>query len=503
MFNKKVILLILDGWGIGKKDKFNAIDNAKTPNYDKLVREFPNIQLRADGPYVGLPEGQFGTSEINHQVIGAGRVFMQDLPRINKEIQAGTFFNNKVLLEAAEHVRSNKSSMHLVGIVSDGNVHASLNHLLNLIEFARRSKVENLYVHVFTDGRDTPPKSASAYLKAVADELKTGFKHASISTVQGRFYLDRDRDWDKTEKAIQLILNGKGRKVTNYEDVINFSYNQNTTDEFFDQFILDETGVVKPDDAVIFFHYRTDRMHQLVKRFLDEKIKNIYSATFISISEEFKTNIVFPRLSVDQTLAWTIANAGMKQYHLTETEKYTHLTYFFNSGREEKYNHEEWELVQSNRYVKPYYNFEPSMRAFDITKNLVKAIEEDKYDFLVVNYPNTDMVGHTGNYEAAVIAAESVDMCLGRVFEAIKGKLDKYSLMITADHGNSDEMWDYENNQPHTQHTLNPVPLIMVSDIKCRLDKRESLEDIAPTILDLMSLDKPEVMTGSSLVVKK
>ncbi|MCA9381554.1 2,3-bisphosphoglycerate-independent phosphoglycerate mutase [Candidatus Dojkabacteria bacterium] len=502
--NKKVVMLILDGWGLGKEDEFNAIANAKTPNFDKLVKDYPNIRLKSDGPAVGLPEGQFGTSEINHQVIGAGTVILQDLPRISKYIEEGSFFNNKGLVEACNHAKKNNSAVQLVGIVSDGNVHASMEHLQACIDLVAREGVENIYIHAFTDGRDTPPKSAKKYLDQVEKSLKKHkFNKASISTMQGRFYLDRDRDWDKTEKAVNLIFEGRGGNYKSYETVINDNYYHNNTDEYFEQYVLDEEGIIGKKDSIIFFHFRTDRMYQLAQRISQRVTKNNYMVSFTSYSDDFKFPVAFPREYISHTLASTVSEAKKSQLHITETEKFAHLTFFMNAGKEEEYPYEDWKMLQSNRYVKPYYNFEPSMRAFDITDQIVDHIEKDSYDFIVVNYPNTDMVGHTGNYEAAVIAAESVDYCLGKVYAAIKEKLDDYVLIVTADHGNSDVMWDYESEQPHTQHTTNPVPFILVTDIKCKLDRKESLEDIAPTILDLMGIEKPEVMKGNTLIVKE
>ncbi len=502
-FNKKVVLVIMDGWGIAKPDKYNAIDNAKTPNVDRLIREYPNIQLRADGPFVGLPEGQFGTSEINHQVIGTGQVVLQDLPRIDKAIEDETFYSNKVFVNACEQVRTKNSALHIVGIASDGKVHCSLDHMLALIKLADREKVENVYIHAFADGRDTPPKSTEKYLKIIQKELEGhDFKHASIATLQGRFYLDRDREWSKTEKAIDLIFRGDGMKVNDYQGAVNFSYNKDQSDEFFDQYLIDEKGLVKDNDVMVFTHYRTDRMHQIVSKAVDQKVQGLKIVTMIRIYEDCPADVAFPRLDISQTLSGSISEAGKKQLHITETEKYTHLTFFLNAGRDHEYEGEEWVRLQSNRFVKPFYNFAPSMQSAGITERVLEAIEKDEFDFIIINYSNTDMVGHTGNYEAAVVAAESVDYAVGKLYEALEEKLDKYALLVTADHGNSDEMWDYEANQPHTQHTTNPVPFILVSDIDCKLDKKESLEDIAPTVLDLMGLEKPEVMTGTSLIIE-
>ncbi|BCX13691.1 MAG: 2,3-bisphosphoglycerate-independent phosphoglycerate mutase [Candidatus Dojkabacteria bacterium] len=500
MIKNKVVLVIMDGFGIGEETPYNAVLNAKTPNLDRLIREYPNVQLKSDGMAVGLPDGQFGTSEVNHQVIGAGRVILQDLPRINEAIRTGAFFKNPALIEACSHAVKNKSKLHLIGIISDGGVHSMISHFEAMINLATQQKVQKLFIHAFTDGRDVPPKSAQSYFEQLSDYLKgTPYK---IATIQGRFYLDRDRDWEKTQKAIDLITKGKGMKVNDYQSALNFSYNQNITDEFFGQFLIDLEGLVSENDSVITMHYRSDRIFQLQQSLLNEKIKNLKITGFISASNEFDIAEAFPREEINNTLSETLAKYEKKQLHITETEKFSHLTYFFNGGREKEFSNETWKLIQSNRFVKPFYNFEPSMRVTEITSEVINAIEQDKYDFLVVNYPNCDMVGHTGNYNAAVIATESVDYAIGKIYESIKNKLGDYSLIVTADHGNAEEMWDYENNQPHTQHTTNKVPFILVSEKfkSHRLKVRETLEDIAPTVLDLMGLPKPKEMTGESLI---
>ncbi len=501
-YNKKVIMLILDGFGIAKPDKFNAIANAKTPNIDKLIAKYPNVQIKTDGLAVGLPEGQSGTSEINHQAMGSGRIVLQDLPKINAEIATKTFFTNHALVKSTEHTKKNKSRLHIIGILSDGGIHSTTEHLNALLELAKQQDVKEVFVHAFCDGRDTPPRSAAKYFKMLDEEIA---KHGNVklATIQGRYFLDRDRDWDKTNTAIDLLVDGKGMPVSNWNNAIDFEYNQNQSDEFFRQFILDAEGIIKENDAVIFSHYRSDRLYQIVKGLQDRNIENLQITTFIEVSEDIKTDIAFPRPLITNTLSETISINNKTQYHLTETEKYTHLTYFFNGGKEKEMANETWELIKSNRFVKPYYNVEPSMRAFVITEKLIEKIVENKTDFIVVNYPNADMVGHTGNYAAALIAIEALDYCIGKIYEAIEGKLHEYALIITADHGNAEQMWDYVSNQPHTQHTINPVPFILVSDIECKLDKKESLEDFAPTILSLLGLDVPTIMHGTNLILNK
>jgi len=292
--------------------------------------------------------------------------------------------------------------------------------------------------------------------------------------------------------------------MKDWQSVVETAYRTVNTDEHFPQYILDENGLLKDNDGIIIFHYRTDRIYQIIKRILDEKLNNIELTSFVQPSEEFTTiNIAYPREKVGNTLAEVISQAGNSQLHVTETEKFPHVTFFFNGEKEKEMIRENWKMFESNRYVKPLYNFEPSMRNFEITKEIVASIENEAHDFIVANLSSPDMVGHTGNYNAAVISAEAVDLCLGKLYEAVKDKLDKYALLITADHGNSDIMWDYENDQPHTQHTTSPVPFIMVTDIKCKLHRRDSLSDIAPTILDLMGIEKPQEMTGESLIIKE
>lgn len=498
--NKKVIMLILDGFGIAKPDKFNAIDNAKKPNYERLLAKYPNVLVKTDGPSVGLPEGQSGTSEINHQTIGSGRVILQDLPRINTEIEQGSFYSNQALVSSCAHTVAHKSRLHLIGLLSDGGIHSQMSHLEALLKLANDQKVPEVFVHAFTDGRDTPPRSAEKYF-AQLDAMIKKYPATKLATLQGRFYLDRDREWEKTDQAVDLILKGTGMPVNNWQNAIDFEYNQEQNDEFFKQFIIDPNGTVKKEDAIIFFNYRSDRLFQIVKAVLDKKPEGVQVTTFIEVSENFKTDIAFPRPMITHTLAQILSEQNKKQLHMSETEKYTHLTFFFNGGKEKEFAGETWKLLMSNRFVKPHYNFEPSMRAFELTQELVKVIEKDEYDFILMNYPNADMVGHSGNYNAGVIAVEALDYCLGVIYEAIKDKLDKYALIITADHGNCEEMWDYTNNQPHTQHTLNPVPLILVSDLDCKLDRKESLQDIAPTVLHLMGLEKPVIMEGENLIL--
>lgn len=494
----------MDGWGLAPPDKFNAIDNAQTPNFDRLIRNFPNTSLRTDGEAVGLSEGQFGTSEINHLTIGSGRVIWQELPKINKSIEIGDFFKNKALNKTVKHVAENKSRLHITGILSDGGVHSHINHLFAILDLLDRNEFKRpVFLHLFSDGRDVPPKSIEKYMKKLEKKLeRLKFTKVKIATLQGRFYLDRDRDWDKTEQAFKLIFNGEGNPISSWQSIVNLEYNRNQTDEYFDHYVLEENCGLKEKDGLIFFHFRTDRQYQLTKRILDEKIPNLSVTSFVRASEEFKSvNIAFPRNEINGTVAEVISESGHSQLHVTETEKFPHLTYFLNGQRGNVLPKEDWKMFESNRYVKPRYALEPTMRNYDIAKHITNAIAEDSYDFIVANFSSPDMVGHTGNYNAAVVSAESVDYCLGKIYESISDKLDKYVLLVTADHGNSEIMWDYQNNQPHTQHTLSKVPFILVGDLEVKLDRAVSLIDIAPTILHLMKLEKSSQMTGESLII--
>ncbi len=504
--NKKVILTILDGWGLAEKTEFNAIENAKTPHFDKLIREYPNTRLKADGEAVGLPEGQFGTSEVNHMTIGAGRIIWQDLPKINKAIENGDFFRNEALLKVIQHVERNNSKLNLIGILSDGGVHSHINHLFALLDLLEQRKFKQIIsIHVFTDGRDVAPKSAEKYLSDLQNYISSKQDlNIVISTLQGRSYLDRDRDWDRTEKAFALITKGQGKKTDKWQSAINQSYITYSTDEQLPQYLINSDGLMRSNDGAIIYHFRQDRIYQLIRRILDEKIENFEIASFMQASEDFTSvRVAFPREPITDTLAETIAISGKSQLHVTETEKFAHVTYFLNGEKEQEMTNETWKMIESNRYVKPYYNFEPNMRNFDIAKVITEGIESKEFDFMVANFSSADMVGHTGDYNAAVVSAQSVDFCLGKIYEVIQNKLDEYAWIITADHGNSEIMWDEENNQPHTQHTLSPVPFILVSNIDCTLHRRDTLSDIAPTVLDLLGIAKPGKMTGESLIIRK
>jgi 2,3-bisphosphoglycerate-independent phosphoglycerate mutase len=498
--NKKVILLILDGWGEAPPDRYNAIKNANTPNFDKLKTKYPYMFLKADGESVGLMEGQMGTSEVNHLAIGTGRIIWQDLPKLDKMIKDGEFYDNENLVKVIGHVKKNNSKLHITGILSDGGVHSHINHVYAILETCKKhGLLNNVFIHVFTDGRDTAPKSAVKYTQDLENKIKE-IGVGEIASLQGRFYLDRDRDWARTEKAFQLIKNAEGKKVNSAQEALADAYTKTDNDQYPEQYVINENAKLSENDGFLCFNFRTDRIFQILKRVIDENILNINITSFINPSAEFKINSIITRAKVVNALAEVLANNNKTQHHGSETEKYAHVTYFFNAEREVEYPGEKWLLHESNKFVKPDYNLEPTMRAFMLTEDILQNIEQEKFDFQIINFPNTDMVGHTGSYEAAVVAAESVDHCLGKIYAAIEKKLDKFAMIVTADHGNSDEMWDYKNNQPHTQHTLNPVPIILVSDINCKLEGEKSLRCIAPTILELIGIDTPKEMEGKSLI---
>lgn len=500
--NKKIILLILDGWGEAPPDRFNAIKNANTPTMDRLKEQYPWMLLKADGESVGLMQGQMGTSEVNHLAIGTGRIIWQDLPKLNKMIRDKSFHSNEAITNVINHVKNNNSRLHITGIISDGGVHSHIEHLFALLEACKQQELtQKVYIHVFTDGRDTPPKSAVKYLdqlNAKIAELGIG----SIASLQGRVFLDRDRDWAKTEKAFQLIYDLKGEKAENWQKALSESYQKTDNDQYHEQYYFDDEAKLRENDGFVMLNFRTDRIYQILKRVIDANIPNLNITSFINPSADFNINTVITRAKVNNTLAQVLYNNGKTQLHCSETEKFAHVTYFFNAEREHEFEGEKWLLHESNKFVKPDYNLEPTMRAFTLTDEITNNIENNTYDFQIINFPNADMVGHTGSYEAALISAEAVDHCLEKIVSRIEQNLDQYALIVTADHGNSDEMWDYKNNQPHTQHTLNPVPFILVSDIKCKLEatKDALLSNIAPTILELMGIEKPAEMEGESLI---
>ncbi|MCR5703421.1 MAG: 2,3-bisphosphoglycerate-independent phosphoglycerate mutase [Eubacterium sp.] len=513
MAKKPVVLMVLDGYGLNENPEGNAIAMAKTPVMDDLMKNYPFVEGNASGMAVGLPDGQMGNSEVGHMNIGAGRIIYQDLTRITKDIQDGTFFDNKVLLQAIENCKKNDSDLHLWGLLSDGGVHSHNTHLYGLLEMAKKNGLEKVYVHAFLDGRDTPPASGKDYvaeLQAKMDEIGVG----KIASLSGRYYaMDRDNNWDRVQKAYDSLTTGEGVKATDAVQAMADSYAQDVTDEFvLPTVITDEEGnplsLVKDGDSVIFFNFRPDRAREITRAFCDDQFTgferpflNITYVCFKDYDETIPNKLIaFEKEEIKNTFGEFLANNGLKQLRLAETEKYAHVTFFFNGGVEEPNKDENRILVNSPKEVATY-DLKPEMSAPEVGENLVKAIKSNEYDVIVINFANPDMVGHTGVIPAAVKAVETVDGLVGQAVEAVK-EMDGV-LFICADHGNAEKMVDYETGAPHTAHTTNPVPFILVNaDPSWKLREGGCLADIAPTLIEVMGMEQPKEMTGKSLIVK-
>jgi 2,3-bisphosphoglycerate-independent phosphoglycerate mutase len=497
------VLIVLDGWGMRADTAWNAVATAKTPNFDGLWQEYPHTLVRTDGRFVGLPDGQFGNSEVGHQNLGAGRVVLQTSTRVSDSIKNGSFFSNHALLRAVTQAQSGR--LHLIGLVSDGGVHSLLEHLFALIELARREHVYNLYIHAFLDGRDTPPTAGASYLKKVR-ELCERQGLGRIATLTGRYWaMDRDNRWDRTEKAYRALRFAEGlTDNTSPEAAIARAYKRGETDEFIKPIILDSEGTIRDGDAVIFFNFRPDRARQLTRAFTEAGFAHFHRGpgpqiqfvTLTQYDERFDVLAAFPAEEpLRNILGEVLSQAGLAQFRLAETEKYAHVTYFFNNGREAPFPGEERKLIPSPKVAT--YDLTPEMSAYEVTAEAVRRITSHRYDFVLINYANPDMVGHTGVFEAAVKAVQTVDGCLGRVVEAARS-VDGETL-VTADHGNADIMQD-EQGRPHTAHTHSPGPLVYIGPRNLELSDGGALCDIAPTLLKLMGLKQPQEMTGRSLV---
>ena len=507
--NKKLtMLMILDGYGINKNPKANAIKMAKTPVMDKLMKQNPNTTIKTSGLDVGLPDGQMGNSEVGHTNIGAGRIVYQELTRITKSIEDGDFFSIPEFSEAIENCKKNKSKLHIMGLLSDGGVHSHIRHLYALLELAKRKGFDDVYVHCFLDGRDTPPASAESYIAKLEEKMaEKGV--GKIASISGRFYaMDRDKRWERLQKAYDALVNGIGEKAGSAAKAIEDSYQK----EVFDEFVLptlicngeEPIATIEKNDSVIFFNFRPDRAREITRALTDEtfdafetKKLNLFYVCFTNYDETIKNvHIAFKKDELKNTFGEIVSKNGLTQLRIAETEKYAHVTFFFNGGEEKQYNGEERILVPSPKVET--YDLKPEMSAFEVTDKLIEAIESEKFNVIILNYANSDMVGHTGNLDAAIAAVEAVDGCIGRVVEAVE-KVGGV-LLITADHGNSEQMIDYQTGEPHTAHTTNPVPLVLVGmDAKLKPGR---LADLAPTMLDIMGIKKPEEMTGESLIEK-
>lgn len=509
---KPIVLAILDGWGISKKEQGNAIIAANTKNMDNYLEQYPNSILETSGEAVGLPAGQMGNSEVGHLNIGAGRIVYQDLTRISKAIKDGDFFENPELMQVYKGCcKGSGKSLHLMGLLSDGGVHSHMEHLFALIDMAKKMDVENLYIHGFLDGRDVAPKSALKYINSLEEKIKEA-GIGEIATISGRYYaMDRDNRWDRVEKAYNAMTIGDGQKASSAKEAVENFYVHEITDEFIEPTVIMKDGkpvaTVKAGDALIFFNFRGDRAREITRAFVDKDFNAFERPTgwlnlaYLCMTEydaTIEAPIAFPPERFVNTLGQALANNNLKQLRLAETEKYAHVTFFFNGGEEEANSGEERILIPSSKEVATY-DMKPEMSAYEITKTLVEEIGKEIYDVIIINYANPDMVGHTGNFEATVKAVEVVDECIKKVVDAV---LEKQGvIIITSDHGNAEEMVDAEKNSPHTAHTSSPVPIVILGLKEQKILKGGgSLRDIAPTILELLEIEKPKEMTGQSLL---
>ncbi len=504
--NKKVILMILDGWGITQDPKVSAIYNAKTPFINSLYDQYPNAELRTDGEHVGLPEGQMGNSEVGHMNLGAGRIVYQNLAKINKAIAEGTLANEPELLKAFEYAKTNNKNVHFLGLVSNGGIHSHINHLKGLLNAANDHNLKNVYLHAFTDGRDCDPKSGKFFINDIQEHMKqtTG----ELASITGRYYaMDRDNRWERVQLAYDALIHGSGIKSSNAEKSILTSYEEGVTDEFIKPIIMvDENNSpktsIKEDDVIIFFNFRTDRGRQLTNALsqnnfpeLNMKKLPLYFVTMTNYDETFtKINVIYNSKNIENTLGEVLEKANKKQIRIAETEKYPHVTFFFSGGQEKEFVGEKRLLCPSPKVAT--YDLKPEMSAYEITDAIVPELKKGDVDFVCLNFANGDMVGHTGVFDAAVKACESVDHC---VKEVITTALENdYTTILIADHGNCETMINPDGT-PHTAHTTNPVPMILI-DKELKSIKNGILGDIAPTILQLIGIDKPKEMTQHSLI---
>ncbi|MGM0496388.1 MAG: 2,3-bisphosphoglycerate-independent phosphoglycerate mutase [Bacteroidota bacterium] len=507
MDTRKAILLILDGWGIGDQTNRDIIHAANTPYMDQLQENYPASQLLTSGENVGLPEGQMGNSEVGHLNIGAGRIVYQDLVRINKAIEDGSFDKNKVLTDAFEYAKKNNKSVHFIGLVSDGGVHSSDKHLYKLCDLTKDFGLDNVYIHALTDGRDTDPYSGKGYIQNLQNHLKNS--NGEIASVVGRFYgMDRDKRWDRIKKAYDLFVHGKGKKTQDIITTIQQSYDEGITDEFIEPVVsVDESGspvgTINENDVVICFNFRTDRLREITialsqKDMPEQDMKSmpLYYLTMTRYDETFKNiRIIYEKENIVNTIGETLAKHGKKQLRIAETEKYAHVTFFFSGGREEEFENEKRILIPSPQEVRTY-DEKPEMSAFKVRDAVVEELNNQEMDFICLNFANGDMVGHTGVYEAIRTAIEAVDSCVKDVVEAAKN--NGYDAYIIADHGNADNALN-DDGSPNTAHSTNPVPSIVVSD-RFKSIRQGILADVAPTLLDILDVPAPSDMTGKSLV---
>ena len=512
MSKKPTVLMILDGYGLNDEVKGNAVKQANTPVMDSLMDEYPFVKGNASGLFVGLPDGQMGNSEVGHLNMGAGRIVYQDLTKITKSINDGDFFENKALLSACENVKKNDSALHLMGLVSDGGVHSHIEHIYGILELAKRQGIDKVFVHCFLDGRDTPPASGKGYVEqlvAKMEEIGVG----QVASVSGRYYaMDRDNRWERVEKAYNALVNGVGETAPSGPEGIQASYDKDVTDEFVLPTVIMKNGApvatVKNNDSIIFFNFRPDRAREITRTFCDDEFSGFdrgerIQTTYVCFTEYDVTiankQVAFVKEEITNTFGEFLASKGLRQARIAETEKYAHVTFFFNGGIEEPNANEDRILVKSPKVAT--YDLKPEMSAYEVCDKLTAAIESNNYDVIIINFANPDMVGHTGVEAAAIKAVEAVDECVGKAVEALK-KVDG-QMFICADHGNAEQLIDYETGAPFTAHTTNPVPFILINaDPAYKLREGGCLADIAPTLIELMGMEQPKEMKGTSLLVK-
>ena len=507
MAKSPIALIIMDGYGLNPETKGNAIYEAKKPYLDRYFKEYPNSKLSASGLSVGLPDGQMGNSEVGHTNIGAGRVVYQMLVKITKDIEDGTFFENTALVDAMNSAKESGKALHLMGLLSDGGVHSHQKHLVGLIEMARKMGLEKVYVHTFHDGRDVPPTSGVDFMSELVSDMER-IGTGKIATISGRYYaMDRDNAWDRVEKAYNAMVLGEGKEERDPVEAIRKSYADGVTDEFIVPTVIDKEGTIKDGDSVIMFNFRPDRARQITRTFVDpdfngfERKNGYFKLNFVCMAqydaEMPNVSVAYPPEQLTMTFGEYISKLGMTQLRIAETQKYAHVTFFFNGGEERQFDGEDRILIKSPDVAT--FDMKPEMSAPEVCDAVCKAIDEDKYDVIILNYANCDMVGHTGVMDAAVKAVETVDSCVGKMVDKLLEKGGK--AIITADHGNADCLVDPETGDVFTAHTTNPVPMIVIGagDVKVKDGK---LCDLCPTMLDMMGIDKPEEMTGESLIVK-
>lgn len=511
---KPVVLVILDGWGVANDNGGNAITIANTPYFDRMMKNYPHCVLRSSGEAVGLPEGQMGNSEVGHLNIGAGRVVYQEFTRITKAIKEGEFARNPVLSRALDEAAQEGKALHLMGLLSDGGVHSHLLHLFALMDLAKARGVKKLFIHPILDGRDVPPVSAEGYVVALEKKIaELGL--GQIATIAGRYYtMDRDKRWERVEKGYRAMVAGEGRKACLAKEALTKAYEMKETDEFVvPTVIVDEQGEpvgrIRPGDVVLMFNFRADRARQISYAFTEEVFSaferpgGLLGVHYVCLTQydiTIKAPVAFPPQNLENTLGEVVSKAGLAQLRIAETEKYAHVTFFFNGGIEKAYRGEDRILVPSPKVAT--YNLQPEMSAYQVTEQVTQKIREDKYDFIVLNFANPDMVGHTGQLPACIKAIEAVDDCLGQVINTVL--VQGGCLLVTADHGNAEQMINEKTQEPVTAHTANLVPCILIGDGFDQMELSDgSLQDIAPTLLELLGLDKPAEMTGESLIRRK